>query len=138
MTDPDELRVDPWELGHWVLSAASDTVSAQRAARAVRAYLERKAPALAGALSIECDEQVVLIRAEGATAGQMLREAAQLLDAGRKLDVKGEIEVVAEEFAIELNADLDDPPEDLARPRQIAAEDPLPVHQGDTDPELAI
>jgi hypothetical protein len=90
------------ELSYRVLQMPWEHASAERAAAAVRRYLEREHPALAGALKVSPGQGAVVLRAEGEAPQEMVHEAAVLVRRTDLEEAQGDIEVDAAEFAIEL------------------------------------
>ncbi len=103
MSREEQMRIPAAELSARVLGAPAGALSPQARAYAVRRWLQRRRPALAGAITVEAAEGGVLLRAEGEVAEARLREARELLrpehPAAAAEEV--EIEVDAAEFAVE-------------------------------------
>ncbi len=90
------------ELSYRVLQMPHEEATAGEAATAVRRYLLREHPALAGVVEVTAGQGAVVLRAEGEAPEELLGEAAALVRRRDLEPVGGEIEVDEAEFAIEV------------------------------------
>ena len=97
-----QLRLRPSELGYHILGADPGAVEAAEAAEALKGYLGRKRPALAGTLEVRASGAEVLVRAAGRAATDALRELIDLLESYRLPEPEAEVEVDPDEFALEV------------------------------------
>lgn len=95
-----DMTIRPQELSHRVLQMPPDDATARQAAVALRKWLGRKRPALAGALDIRAMGGLVRVSARGHAPEAMLFELDDLLGLHRDLTPVGEIEVPIQQFAI--------------------------------------
>jgi hypothetical protein len=104
-----ELTLTVAELSFRVLKAPHEEVLPAAAAVAVRDYLERERPALAGALKVSAGRGGVVLQAEGEAPQELLSEAAALLRRPDAEPPAGELEVDPAEFGIEVAEDSSEP-----------------------------
>jgi len=105
MPSEAELTIRPARLSFRVLQADPQQTTAEAAARAVRRYVKRERPGLAGALEIRASGRNVLVRARGESPEAMLQELVDLLGMERDGAALATIEVDPAEFRIEVTKD---------------------------------
>jgi len=111
MSSVQETTLLPADLAFRVLGAPPDRTTPENAAHAVRQFLGREYPALAAALTVEAADEGVLLRARGEAPHTVLREAREILGPQAPSEEVGQIQVNADEFAIEVARPLEPEPE---------------------------
>jgi hypothetical protein len=102
MASVAELRLLPAQLSFRVLQMDPVRASAEEAAQAVGAFLQRKRLGLAQALQISSEGPEIVIRVSGEEPEQMLREAEDMLGLTEGDQPAGEMDVQPDDFAIEV------------------------------------
>ncbi len=100
MAEKADLRIEPSELAPRVVGTEAAGSNPETAARAIRRYLERRRPALLNMVEVGAEEGSLVVKAEGETPEQTLKEVRELLRLDEDLTPVGKIEVDAEEFVL--------------------------------------
>jgi hypothetical protein len=103
-----EIRLLPAHLSFRVLQKDPATATAEEALQAVQAFFRRRRAGLASVLEMRAEGDHIVLAATGEFPGEVLREAAELLSLGALEEPVGEIEVPAEEFAVEADVQVSD------------------------------
>lgn len=130
MASVAEVKLRPSDISARVLQTDPQDTTPEQAARSIERFLRRRHSALAEALEISAGAGEVIIRASGEVPHEMLHEVRELLQPDWERAPAREVEVDAEQFAIEV---LEVPEEPLAEReilRSRARYLPYPVCEG--------